>query len=226
MGILFLLPVVYLASTFNVQNPTLHRWRQRSSDSHGTWNGWTAERAASKQARTDMAKALHAVAQLDWQDGLEAWGPQRLEHRTEDVALAVWRADERMATEGAWPVVVGVHVINGTWDLAALRFDAPEGEAFEVVHVEPRFLFQGEEVFLDTMGPGHQHIWMAELNGSAAQVDLELNGRMDGVPFAARIRIIGAQLIRQDRRRSFASSTMLPRTSLVRGRCEVHPDFS
>ena len=28
---------------------------------------------------------------------------------------------------------------------------------------------------------------MAELNGSAQRVDVELNGRMDGVPFAARV---------------------------------------
>ena len=135
-----------------------------------------------------MAKALHAVAQLEWQDGLEAWGPKRNEHRTEDVALAVWSVDERLAKqEGAWPVVVGVHVINGTWDLAALRFDAPEGEGYEVVNVEPRFLFQGEEVFLDTMGPGHRTYLVVELSGTAPHVDLELNGRMDGAPFAARI---------------------------------------
>jgi hypothetical protein len=96
--------------------------------------------------------------------------------------------DERLATEdGGWPVVVGVHVLNGTWDLAALRFDAPDGEAFEVVHLEPRFLFQGEEVFLDTMGPGHRTYLMAELKGSAQRVDVELNGRMDGAPFAARV---------------------------------------
>ena len=96
--------------------------------------------------------------------------------------------DERLATvERAWPVVVGVHVMNGTWDLAALRFDSPDGEPYRVVHVEPRFLFQGEEVFLDTMGPGHQAYLIVELQGNAANVDVELNGRMDGEPFAARV---------------------------------------
>ena len=56
-----------------------------------------------------------------------------------------------------------------------------------MVNVEPRFLFQGEEVFLDTMGPGHRTYLVVELNGAAPQVDLELNGRMDGNPTAARI---------------------------------------
>ena len=48
-------------------------------------------------------------------------------------------------------------------------------------------LFQGEEVFLDTMGPGHQTYLIVELDGKAEHIDVELNGRMDGEPFAARI---------------------------------------
>ena len=188
MGFLFLLPVVYLAIHVKRSNDyaaAVAEKKQRLA--------WYTKRLDSgesnpKQTRTDMAKALHAIAQLDWLEGLEAWGPQRLEHRTDDVALAVWSVDERLATvERAWPVVVGVHVMNGTWDLAALRFDSPDGEPYRVVHVEPRFLFQGEEVFLDTMGPGHQAYLIVELQGNAANVDVELNGRMDGEPFAARV---------------------------------------
>ena len=141
-----------------------------------------------QEARVDIAKALHAVSQLAWQDGLEAGGPKRIEHRTEDLALAVWSVDKRLAkNDGAWPVVIGVQVLKGEWDLAALRFDAPEGEPFEVVHVEPRFLFQGEEIFLDTIGPGQKTYLLVDLMGSAPRVDIEFNGRMDGKPFAARI---------------------------------------
>ena len=188
MGVLFLLPVVYLGVHVKRSKnfaASVAEKKQRLA--------WYAARLDSgessvKETRSDLAKSLRAVAQLAWQEGLDAWGPKRLEHRTEDVALAVWSVDERLATEdGGWPVVVGVHVLNGTWDLAALRFDAPDGEAFEVVHLEPRFLFQGEEVFLDTMGPGHRTYLMAELKGSAQRVDVELNGRMDGAPFAARV---------------------------------------
>ncbi len=188
MGVLFLLPVVYLGIHIKRSKDfatSVAEKKQRLA--------WYISRLDSgesnvKETRVDMAKALHAVAQLEWNDGLEAWGPKRLEHRTDDIALAVWSVDERLANqEGAWPVVIGVHVLNGTWDLAALRFDAPEGQGFEVVHVEPRFLFQGEEVFLDTMGKGHRTYLVVELNGPAKQVDVELNGRMDGEPFAARI---------------------------------------
>jgi len=141
-----------------------------------------------KAARTDLSNVLQAVAQLEWQEGLDAWGEQRTEHRTEDVALAVWHADPRLAkTSGSWPLVVGVHVLQGEWELVALRFDAPEGEAFTVGDVEPRFLHQGEEVFLDEMQTGHKAYLLVELNGPAKQVDVELNGRMNGQPVAARL---------------------------------------
>ena len=188
MGILFLLPVVYLG--VHIRRSRTYAASVAEKKERLAWytSRLDSGEANVKQARTDMAKALHAVAQLEWQDGLDAWGPERIQHRTEDIALAVWSVDERLVNnEGAWPVVVGVHVMNGTWDLAALRFDAPEGSAYEVVHVEPRFLFQGEEVFLDTMGPGHRAYLVIELSGSAQQVDVELNGRMNGEPFAARI---------------------------------------
>ena len=188
MGILFLLPVLYLA----VHVRRSQRYAASVAEKKQRLEWYTSRldsgESSARQARTDMAKALHAVAQLEWQEGLETWGPHRIEHRTEDIALAVWNVDQRLASkEGAWPLVVGVHVMNGTWDLAALRFDAPEGAAYSVVHVEPRFLFQGEEVFLDTMGPGHQTYLIVELDGEAAHIDVELNGRMDGEPFAARI---------------------------------------
>ena len=83
--------------------------------------------------------------------------------------------------------MVGVHILEGNWDLAALRFDAPVGEAWNIELVEPRFLHRGEEVFLDTMAKGNKTFIMAEITGNATTVDIELNGRMDGEPSATRI---------------------------------------
>lgn len=188
MGLLFLLPVLYLV--VHVKRSQAFAASVAAKKARLSWyiERLDSGESSAKQARMDMSKALRAVSELEWAEGLEAWGPKRLEHRTEDMALAVWSVDQRLATtDEGWPVVVGVHVLNGTWDLAALRFDAPDGQGFEVGHVEPRFLFQGEEVFLDTMGPGHRTYLVVELVGSAQRVDVELNGRMDGQPFAARI---------------------------------------
>jgi hypothetical protein len=188
MGLLFLVPALYLL--VNVRRTRQFANEVASMKQRLAWYVARLDSGESDvvEARQDMTKALQAVAQLDWQDGMDAWGAQRTEHRTDDLAMAVWTVDERLAQhEGAWPLVVGLHVLRGTWELAALRFDAPQEGAFEVVHVEPRFLFQGEEVFLDEMNEGHKVYLLVELVGDAPVVDVELNGRVGNTPFAARI---------------------------------------
>ena len=71
--------------------------------------------------------------------------------------------------------------------MAALRMDAPEGQAWNITSVHPRFLSNGEEIFLDSMVSGNIVFVTVELEGSSKCVDIELNGRVDGEPFAARI---------------------------------------
>ena len=56
-------------------------------------------------------------------------GEPHLSYRTDNVAIACWNVDSRIAqTPDAWPIVVGVYIIDGNWEIAALKFDSPEGE--------------------------------------------------------------------------------------------------
>ena len=188
MGLLFLIPVIYLGISLRRSKAFAAKVAEKKQRLEWYTARLNSGESSIKEARGDLTKALHAVAQLAWQEGLEAWGPHRVQHRTENIALAVWQVDQRLAqSDDAWPLVVGVHVVEGSWELAALRFDAPEGSAFEVTNVEPRFLSQGEEVFLDAMHEGHRTYLLVELTGEASQVDVELNGRVNNEPFAARI---------------------------------------
>lgn len=188
LGALFLIPVLYLA----IDIKRAKDFGREISEKKERLAWYSARLDAGelnvKSSQKDIARALHAVAQLEWEDGMDAWGEPTLHHRTEHLAMAVWRVDQRLAkVEGSWPLVIGIHVIEGDWELAALRFDAPDGAAYEVVSVEPRFLHQGEEIFLDALGQGHRTFLMVELNGNAPSVDIELNGRINQQPFAARI---------------------------------------
>ena len=188
LGSLFLVPVIYLG---------VQQYRNKKSAEHLLMKteqlAWFKQQMDSgeitpQQSRKNLTKALHAVTMLEWEEANKAWGSTDLEYRTENVAMAVWKLDQRMAKEpNAIPLMVGVHIIEGNWDLAALRFDAPVGEAWNIELVEPRFLHRGEEVFLDTMAKGNKTFIMAELTGNAEAVDIELNGRMDGEASAARI---------------------------------------
>ena len=188
MGLLFLAPCLYFAVIFSSN-------RKRAMEmSHKTEQlAWFKHQMDSGGAQPDtlrksLDKSLQAIAQLDWSTACTTWGSPDGQHRTEGVAMAAWILDPRLAkTDGGLPIMVGIHVLKGNWELAALRLDAPEGQPWEVVNVEPRFLHRGEEIFLDTMREGNITFLTLEIRGQSNAVDVELNGRSDGQPTAARM---------------------------------------
>jgi hypothetical protein len=83
--------------------------------------------------------------------------------------------------------MIGVYIIKGSWEISALRLDSPQGQAWNIDSVTPRFLFSGDEIFLDSMNVGNKTFVSVELSGTATSVDIELNGRLDGEPAASRV---------------------------------------
>ena len=186
MGALFLAPAVYLGISQSRKKSYARQLltKQQRLD-------WLKSRLDSgispRKNRRDLARSLGAVATLDWDDACSAWGKPDLSYRTENVAIAGWRLDPRITKESeAWPVIIGVYIIDGNWEIAALKFDSPEGKAWEIKSITPRFLFSGSEVFLDTMNHGNKTFISVELTGEASSVDIELNGRLNGKPHACR----------------------------------------
>lgn len=188
MGLLFLAPCAYFAVIFSS-----NRKRATEMSLKTEQLAWFKQQMDSGEAqpntlRKSLDKSLQAIAQLDWSTACTTWGPPDGQHRTEGIAMAAWVLDQRLAKkENGLPIMVGVHVLKGNWELAALRLDAPEGQPWEVVNVEPRFLHRGEEIFLDTMREGNITFLTLEISGPADAVDVELNGRSDGQPMAARM---------------------------------------
>ena len=88
---------------------------------------------------------------------------------------------------GDWPILLGLNTEKETWEISAFRFDAPYGQALNVERVEPRLLHQGEEVFIDTIHKNTTLFLTVDLSGEATQVDIELNGQVQGTPRAMRI---------------------------------------
>lgn len=188
LGSLFLLPVIYLAMDLRKKKKLaslLASKKERLSWFKKRLDDGTSD---VKSSRTELLSALVAVATLDWETGLQTWGKPAIQHRTENIAIAAWNLDDRLVkVKGSWPMIIGIHVLQGTWELTALRFDAPQGQPWKVVNVEPRFLFNGEEVFIDTINQGSRTYLAVELEGDSDCVDIELNGKMDLIPMAARM---------------------------------------
>lgn len=188
MGLLFLAPCIYFAVYFSSQRKRALEMSTKTEQLAWFKQQMDTGEVEPNTLRKTLDKSLQAIAQLDWATACTTWGPTDGEHRTDGIAMAAWVLDKRLAkNENTLPVMVGIHIIEGQWELAALRFDAPEGEAYTIDRVEPRFLHRGEEIFLDTMSEGNVTFLTVELSGSASSVDIEINGRCDGVPSAARM---------------------------------------
>jgi len=188
LGSLFLIPVAFLA--FDLQKKKKLAKIMASKKERLAWFKQRLDDGTTdvKTSRSELVKALMAIATLDWETGLETWGKPTAQHRTENIAIAAWTVDERLVkVSGSWPLIIGIHVLEGNWELAALRFDAPQGQPWKVVNVDPRFLHNGEEVFVDTINAGSRTFLAVELEGSSDCVDVELNGKMNLIPMAARI---------------------------------------
>lgn len=141
-----------------------------------------------KQTRKTLVKSLEAVATLPWQAACESWGIPDRTYSTQGTSLAIWKLDQRLSKiEGNWPLLIGLHTPDETWEVSAFRFDAPHGSPWEVANVEPRLLHQGEEIFVDSIAKGTMIFLTVELNGDGDQVDIELNGHVDGKPRGMRI---------------------------------------
>ena len=141
-----------------------------------------------EQTRKSLVRSLEAVATLPWQSSIASWGIPEQSYTTDGTSIAVWNLDARLAKSlGNWPILVGLNTEDETWEIAAFRFDAPYGQALSVDHVEPRLLHQGEEVFIDTIAKGTTVFFTIDLSGDGLQVDIELNGQVDGVARAMRI---------------------------------------
>lgn len=187
LGFLFLIPAIYLLIT--VQKKKSFAEQLKSKKQRLNWLKLQLDKGVSpKQNRRLLAKSLEAVGILDWEDACETWGEADVSYRTENVAIAAWKLDPRIAkNDGSWPVMIGVYIIKGSWEISALRLDSPEGQAWNIDSVTPRFLFSGDEIFLDSMNVGNKTFVSVELSGTATSVDIEINGRMDGEPAASRV---------------------------------------
>lgn len=188
MGGLFLIPaiisLVIYRKNYQFANAISHKkkrlaWLKKRLDKGET---------TSKESRKFLKRALNSISTLEWDSACDIWGEYDIEHRTDGLAMAVWKLDERLSKDDtSWPIIVGLNIIEGNWEMAALRLDAPQGEAWSVTNVHPRFLSRGEEIFLDSMVAGNVVFLTIDIQGSSSCVDIELNGRVDGQPFAARI---------------------------------------
>ena len=95
----------------------------------------------------EINSALQMLEEVQWRATIAEMGEAELSHHTESVTLKAWRMDQGS-------LLVGIHVEIAPWELAALRFEAAGGPSWKITKVSPTSLFDGDEIFLDTLNVG------------------------------------------------------------------------
>ena len=126
----------------------------------------------------EINSALQMLEEVQWKATIAEMGEAELSHHTESVTLKAWRM-------GEGSLLVGIHVEVAPWELAALRFEAAGGPSWKITKVSPKSLFDGDEIFLDTLDVGATRFLSLELEGTATGLDLHLSGLVEGKPLAA-----------------------------------------
>ena len=126
----------------------------------------------------EINSALQMLEEVQWRATIAEMGEAALSHHTESVTLKAWRMDQGS-------LLVGIHVEIAPWELAALRFEAAGGPSWKITKVSPTSLFDGDEIFLDTLNVGTTRFLTLELEGTATGLDLHLSGLVEGKPLAA-----------------------------------------
>ncbi len=149
---------------------------------------WLSKKLSDGEYQSkDLVRALRAVSSLEWEDSLELWGEPKVRHLTQGIDMAVWSLDNIPETGSDWPILIGIRSKEVEWNIAALKFEAPEGEPWLVSNVEPKLLTRDHEIFLDTINSNSRLFVQVTLSGSSDSLDIHLSGIVDGEPMAAKM---------------------------------------
>ena len=132
----------------------------------------------SDASEHEITSALEMLEAVQWKATVAEMGEATLTHHTDSVTLKAWRI-------GPASLLVGIHVEQAPWNLAALRFEAAGGPSWKISKVSPNSLYDGDEIFLDTLEVGSTRFLRLQLEGSANGLDLHLSGLVEGKPLAA-----------------------------------------
>lgn len=146
---------------------------------------WLNEKLAEgNSSHNDLSRALRAVSSLEWEKALEVWGDSEIRHFTTGIDMAIWSLGNR--NEETWSLLIGICAKECDWNVAAIRFEAPEGEPWDVKKVEPKLLTRGSEIFLDSLTRDSRLFIQVEIEGGSNALDVHLSGMVSGEPMAAK----------------------------------------
>ena len=127
----------------------------------------------------EIENALGKLGETPWEGVLEEWGSPDLRHMTEQIEICAWRP------MNASFLIIGIRAFEKKWSLAALNLNSPEGSNVEIDAINPSYICEGQDIFLDTIEPRSKKFLRISIGGNPSNIELEISGLVDGEPLAA-----------------------------------------
>jgi len=127
----------------------------------------------------EIESALGKLGETPWEGVLEEWGSPDLRHMTEQIEICAWRPMNDSF------LIIGIRAFEKKWSLAGLNLNSPEGSNVEIDGINPSYICEGQDIFLDTIEPHSKKFLRISIGGNPSNIELEISGLVDGEPLAA-----------------------------------------
>lgn len=127
----------------------------------------------------EIENALGKLGETPWEGVLEEWGSPGLRHMTDQIEICAWRP-----MDGSF-LIIGIRTFEKKWTLAALNLNSPEGSNVEINGINPSYVYEGRDIFLDSLEPHTKRFLRISIGGNPSSIELEISGLVSGEPLAA-----------------------------------------
>ena len=137
----------------------------------------------SSEDQDKIRSSLNILSEESWESVIMEFGDPEVRHLTDGLEVCAWRF-----TGVSRSILVGIKNQTKEWKMAAIRFFSPLGEDIPIENVEPKMMFQGDEVYIGDLRENTTVFLRVMTLGVASKINMHISGMIGGNPVAATLR--------------------------------------
>ena len=134
----------------------------------------------SSEDQDKIRSSLKVLSEESWESVIMEFGDPEVRHLTDGLEVCAWRFKGRSRS-----VLVGIKNQTEEWKMAAIRFFSPLGRDIPIESVEPKMMFQGDEVFIGDLKEHTTVFLRVMISGAPSNINIHISGMVGGKPVAA-----------------------------------------
>ena len=136
------------------------------------------------EVKSDLSLFIKSITNVNWEILLDTWGDPDLSYLTKSISVNSWKLDPALSNKGGIPILVIIETHETDWEIAAIKFESKNNKEWNVLSLQPNLLYRNSEIFLDTIKVGNRIFLEVELEGNAANLQINISGMSEGKPVA------------------------------------------